>query len=174
MTEGPHRWKGFRVLLKEHNSSMFIAQDDEVLSQTIGKIHGTGYFGPADPNSSVRPPIGEWIVTEVLTRGINLWDREFFAPEGTFGQKMHARMGNGSPNPSVHFLVGYSPYTLEHVFAGPPRTNTNVANLQPDDTLSILQYRKNPGETILGSKTILHHALSVPGNMWCLKVVLDS
>ncbi|KAH7131493.1 hypothetical protein B0J13DRAFT_678584 [Dactylonectria estremocensis] len=162
----PNRWGGFRILLNRDSSSTLVALDNEVLSKTVGNIHGTGFFGLADPTSLVRPPIGEWDVTEVLTCGINLWDREFSDPVSTFGKEMQVTGDNGGVNSFIHFLVGYSPYTLEYVFAGPPETNTDVDHPEQDDNFSILQYRKNPGESII------HHALAVPGNMWCLESAL--
>ncbi|KAH7127571.1 hypothetical protein EDB81DRAFT_889366 [Dactylonectria macrodidyma] len=131
---------GFRVVINQDNSAKLVADDDEVLSHTVGNLHGTGYFDTPDPTSNIHQPSGNWVVTETLTRGINLWHRQFFKPDGAFGEKCRLLETTGISRVSIIFLLTTR------------RTPWN-------DNCSVLQYRKNPGETILGSKTIIHHAL---------------
>ncbi|KAF5022160.1 hypothetical protein F66182_5795 [Fusarium sp. NRRL 66182] len=157
-------WQGFRVILDpDRGTSSLVVHHNTVLTSTIGNIHGSGYFNVH------RKPVSNWVVTEVLARGTRLHDRDFFNPEGAYGTKMRAVdfANNNNNGLDLSFLVGYSPYTLELVFASAPRSNTNGVRL--NDELTGLQFRANPGEVIVGGNIILHHSLAVPGNMEALK-----
>ncbi|KAH6970883.1 hypothetical protein BKA56DRAFT_678035 [Ilyonectria sp. MPI-CAGE-AT-0026] len=166
------RWAGFRVIQNvADNSAELVASDDEVLNKTVGNLHGTGFFERALPGASERQLSGDWVVTEVLARGTNLWERELYNPAGGFGEKIQATMNNDVT--TFGFFVGYSPYTWEFVFGGRPRSNTAVTNAAlNDDRLTLLQFRKHPGEKIVGSNTILHYDLAIPGNMAALKKII--
>ncbi|KAF4969164.1 hypothetical protein FSARC_3540 [Fusarium sarcochroum] len=159
----PQEWRGVRTIIEGTGAKLKV-DNDEVLAETIGNVNGTGYFDAA------QNPIGPWVVTEVLSRGTHLWNPQHFDPEGPFGTKMLAQNLVNGLNTAASFclLVGYSPYTLEPVFAWPPKANASNRS-HDDDTLSVVQLRQSPGEVIIGSSTILHYALSIPGNFRTFK-----
>ncbi|KAM5342152.1 hypothetical protein ACJ41O_015183 [Fusarium nematophilum] len=163
------RWYGFRVILGQDGGAQLIRGDDEVLSTTVGKLHGTGYFGAENGN-----PIGDWVVTEIVPRGSHLWDKALFHPDGALAKTMTAASVEGNANTIKSLHVGYSPYTLHPVFVNPPQPNTTaLQDIELDDALTILRYRAiNPEEDVVGSNTILHHSFSIPGNIKALKEIL--
>ncbi|KAF5009705.1 hypothetical protein FDECE_4114 [Fusarium decemcellulare] len=130
-------------------TAKLVANDNQVLATTVGNIHGTS-FSHHEPQNV---PFTE--------------SPKFFAPgpDGAFGTRAQA----GNLNASPCFLVGYSPYTLDFVFAIGPRSNTNRDNVVFDDNLTTLQFRRAPQEVIVGSNTIMHHSMTVPGNIAAIK-----
>ncbi|KLP00125.1 Uncharacterized protein Y057_8679 [Fusarium fujikuroi] len=70
----------------------------------------------------------------------------------------------------VRLLVGYSAYTLEPVLASAPIRDLNV---YPDtDDLCGLELEVRSEGTLCQSEVILHHALTVPGNLRAVKHLL--
>ncbi|KAM0549933.1 hypothetical protein ACHAPJ_009180 [Fusarium lateritium] len=163
MAQQPQEWRGARTILEGTGAKLKV-NNNEVLAETVGTLHGASYFD-ADGK-----PLGHWVVTEILTRGTHLWNPQHFNPEGPFGTKMQAQNLVNGLNTEATFclLVGWSPYTLEPVFAWPPKAN--AANRSYDnDTLAVVQLRQSPGEVIIGSSTILHYALAIPENFRAFK-----
>ncbi|KAK7421623.1 hypothetical protein QQX98_002090 [Neonectria punicea] len=164
------RWWGFRVIIDpEEKESKLVVDDDEVLSQTVGRIHGPGFFG------SNGLPVGNWILTEVLARGTHLWDRTVFDAQGPLATKMQAvdfEPGTNNDDGTFCLFAGYSPYVLGFVFAFPPERNVNLDEVRYDDSVTTLQLRKSPSEAIVGVNTILHHALTIPKNFAAFKKLL--
>lgn len=169
------RWQGFRIILDGDGKGQLVVDDSETLSQTIGTLHGTGYFDVSVPGGQAgqadeRRPIGNWIITEVVTRGTNIWPRASFALDGPLSNDMWAV--NGNVTNLKRLLVGYSPYTLHPVFANPPKANTVTDGTTLDDSLRTLRYRSILGEKIVGANAILHHSLAIPGNIVACKKIL--
>ncbi|KPM39746.1 hypothetical protein AK830_g6834 [Neonectria ditissima] len=168
--QSDQRWGCFRVITDlEEKESKLVDNDNEILSQTVGKIHGPGFF---DTNGL---PIGDWILTEVTARGTHLWDRAVFDAQGPLATKMQAvdfEPGANNGDDTFCLFAGYSAYDLGFVFAYPPKRNTNLGEVLYDDVVSTLQMKKSTGEVIVGENTILHHTLTIPTNFAAFKTLL--
>ena len=109
----------------------------------------------------------EWTVTETLARGLTLWDGEIFKP----GSKQRKSMTYGRDVAISRIFVGYCSKDLAPVFACPARSNTRTDDHHRGDNFRGTEFR-TAGNTITGSKTILHHGLSLPGAMTKIKALL--
>ncbi|KAJ4263505.1 hypothetical protein NW762_006324 [Fusarium torreyae] len=163
-----YQWSGVRTILGE-TGALLKTDNNEIIAETVGNLHGTGYFDAA------KKPIGKWVITEVLARGTHLWDKETFdfSPEGPYGIRMQVPNLKHAAGYETSFcvLVGYSPYTLEPVFAWEPKTHEGIPG-HDNDSLSLLQFQQGIRSTDLSFGTILHHSLTISGNLRALKRLL--
>ncbi|KAF5575484.1 hypothetical protein FPANT_11310 [Fusarium pseudoanthophilum] len=177
MPREPPPWRGVRTIIEEKNAKL-VLDKDEVISKTVGKLKGDGYF------DTYQKPQGEWIVTKVTTRGTHLWVGLDLGPTpGRVAEliKVDKRL--------PRFLVGYSAVTLEPVFA----VSVSVSSMMEDeeyeeseeseegeedggpaaaDTFHDLDLECAPGVSVCQTKVIPHHSVLVPGNLIALKVLL--
>ncbi|KAF4460666.1 hypothetical protein FALBO_12547 [Fusarium albosuccineum] len=165
MTEPYSRWQGFRNILNADGTAQLIANDEEVLAKTVGSLHGTNYFHNEPQNETLQgKPKGTWVVTEVLARGTHLWDPDIF--NEPFNTTQRSNMNNSKSPSSTLFLIGYSLHTLEFVFA------TDQTNIATDDSLTGLRVHTVPTYSAIRSHAIvLHHSMTVPGNIAALRKV---
>ncbi|KAF4438655.1 hypothetical protein FACUT_4764 [Fusarium acutatum] len=146
MSREPPPWRGVRTVI-EGKKSKLILNNNEVIAETVAKLKGGGYF------DSNQKPKGEWVIAKLFNRGTLLWDKNIFCPGNSVEQSMHVHYCEesydyGAPR---RLLVGYSAYTLE----------PNGLRLE---TIS---------EGFLKEEeVILHHSLTVPGNIRALKLLL--
>ncbi|KAF5653372.1 hypothetical protein F25303_2361 [Fusarium sp. NRRL 25303] len=158
-------WRGVRTII-EGKKAALVSEQGIVIAKTLRNLHGGGYF---DENRHLK---GEWITTSVLNRGTLIWDRDRFHPLDPLSRSMHAYQSEESYDASipVRLLVGYSAYTLEPVLASTPIRDLNV---YPDtDGLCGLELEVRSEGTLCSSEVILHHALTVPGNLRAVKHLL--
>ncbi|KAF5628918.1 hypothetical protein F52700_8011 [Fusarium sp. NRRL 52700] len=160
-------WRGARILIEEKNASLTSGQGD-VIAKTIGKLDGGGYF------YNNQQPKGEWTFVKVFNRGTVLWDKDNFCPGESAEQSMHVHYCEesydyGAPR---RFFVGYSAYTLEPVLAS---VNLETFYIQEDikvEDLSGLRLETISEGFLEEREVILHHSLTVPGNLRALKLLL--
>ncbi|PCD46473.1 hypothetical protein AU210_001879 [Fusarium oxysporum f. sp. radicis-cucumerinum] len=117
-------------------------------------------------------PKGEWITTSVLNRGTPIWYRDHFHPLEPLPQSMHVYHFDESCDDStpIRLLVGYSAYTLEPVLASADATRLDMYS--DVDDLSRLELEVPSEGNLSPSEVILHHALTVPGNLRAVKHLL--
>ncbi|KAF5686259.1 hypothetical protein FCIRC_2976 [Fusarium circinatum] len=143
MPREPPPWRGVRTIIEGKNAKL-IRDNDEVLAETV------------------------------LNRGTLLWDRENFCHGDPAEQAMHMHYSEesydyGTPR---RLLVGYSAYTLEPVLAS---INPEVLYIQDNmegQNLSGLRLETISEGFLEGGEVILHHSLTVPGNLLALKLLL--
>ncbi|KAG5743086.1 hypothetical protein H9Q70_014203 [Fusarium xylarioides] len=165
MPREPPPWRGARTIIQGRKASL-VSEEGAVIANTVGNLHGGGYF------NGDRQPTGDWMITSILARGTLLWDKDYFQPLEHRYQSMHEHYSEESGDCSTpqRLLVGYSAYTLEPVLASADEARLN-RNSDVDD-LSGLELEA-PSEGILSPcEVILHHSLTVPGNLRALKRLL--
>ncbi|KAL9573994.1 hypothetical protein ACKAV7_001770 [Fusarium commune] len=165
MPRQPPPWRGMRTLI-EGKKATLLGEEGNVISKTVGKLHGSGYF------QRNQDPESEWVIASVLNRGTLLWDRDLFHPLSPLHKSMHVHQSQESYDNSTpeRLLVGYSVYTLEPVLASTAATALDL-DVQVDD-LSGLELEVASEGTISTWEVILHHALTVPGNLRAVKRLL--
>ncbi|KAJ9427946.1 hypothetical protein FOXG_01345 [Fusarium oxysporum f. sp. lycopersici 4287] len=165
MPREPPPWKGARTIIKGKKASV-VGEEGAVIANTVGNLHGGGYF------NGNRHPKGEWIITSILNRGTLLWDRDYFQPLEHRYQSIHEHYSEDSGDCSTpqRLLVGYSAYTLEPVLASADAARLDMYS--DVDDLSGLELEVPSEGTLSPSEVILHHALTVPGNLRAVKQLL--
>ncbi|QGI76848.1 hypothetical protein CEK25_001754 [Fusarium fujikuroi] len=159
MSREPPPWRGVHTIM-EGKKAALVSEEGIVIAKTVGNLHG------GEPTSQRR------ITTSVLNRGTLIWDRDRFHPLDPLTRSMYAYQSEKSCDVSipVRLLVGYSAYTLEPVLASAPIRDLNV---YPDtDDLCGLELEVRSEGTLCQSEVILHHALTVPGNLRAVKHLL--
>ncbi|KLP13063.1 Uncharacterized protein LW94_11624 [Fusarium fujikuroi] len=165
MPREPPPWRGARTIIQGRKASL-VSEEGVVIANTVGNLHGGGYF------NGERQPLGDWMITSVLARGTLLWDRDYFQPLEHRFQSMHEHYSEetGDLATPQRLLVGYSAYTLEPVLA---RADGPRLNMYSDvDDLSGLELEVPSEGMISPSEVVLHHSLTVPGNLRAVKRLL--
>ncbi|KAF5633804.1 uncharacterized protein FTJAE_6955 [Fusarium tjaetaba] len=167
MPQASFPWMGARVLTEEKNATLTSGQGD-ILAKTVGRLDGGGYF------YSNQRPKGEWKFTKVFNRGTLLWDKDNFCPGDSVDQSMHVHYCEesydyGSPR---RLFIGYSAYTLEPVLASINLETFYISEDMTDDHQTGLQFEATTEGFLKGDEVILHHSLTVPGNIRALKLLL--
>ncbi|SCV33521.1 uncharacterized protein FFB14_04554 [Fusarium fujikuroi] len=165
MPREPPPWRGVRTII-EGKKAKLILDNDAVIAETVGKLKGGGYF------DSNQKPKGEWVIATVLNRGTLPWNKSIFRSIGPLYESMNKQHSKESCDKSTpeRLLVGYSMYTLEPVLASAEALPYDP-DLQVDD-LSGLELEVANGGRLSTREVILHHALTVPGNLRALKRLL--
>ncbi|KAF5584123.1 hypothetical protein FPCIR_8751 [Fusarium pseudocircinatum] len=164
MPREPPPWRGARTII-EGKKAALVSEEGIVIAKTVGNLHGGGYF---DENRHLK---GEWVTASVLNRGTLLWNRDRFHHLDPLSLSMQAYQDAESCDASipVRLLVGYSAYTLEPVLARAAIKHGIYSNA---DDLAGLELEVPSEGTLSQSEVILHHALTVPGNLGALKHLL--
>ncbi|CCT63189.1 uncharacterized protein FFUJ_00189 [Fusarium fujikuroi IMI 58289] len=167
MSREPPPWRGVHTIMEGKKAKLML-DNNEVIAETVGKLKGGGYF------DSNQKPMGQWTYAKVLNRGTLLWDREISYPGDPAERSMHVHYSEesfdyGAPRP---LLVGYSAHTLEPVLAS---INPEVFYIQEDmdgEHLGGLTLETISEGILADTKVILHHSITVPGNLRALKLLL--
>ncbi|KAF4946536.1 hypothetical protein FGADI_11174, partial [Fusarium gaditjirri] len=167
MPREPPPWRGARIVI-EGKKATLVSEEGAVIANTVGNLHGRGYF---DAN---QHPKGEWITTSIRNRGTLIWDRETFGPQDIVEPSMHVHYSEesydyGAPR---RLLIGYSAYTLEPVLASIDLEVFYISEDLTYEDLCGLQLETISEGFLLESEVILHHSLTVPGNIRALKLLL--
>jgi hypothetical protein len=164
MPREPPPWRGARTLI-QGKKAVLVSEEGIAIAKIVGNFHGGGYFDES------RHPKGEWITASVLNRGTILFDKDRFHHLDPLALSMHGRQGAETYDASIpaRLLVGYSAYTLEPVLAKAAIRHHIYSNT---DDLAGLELEVPSEGTLSPSEVILHHALTVPGNLGALKHLL--
>ncbi|KAF5542993.1 hypothetical protein FMEXI_7229 [Fusarium mexicanum] len=167
MRQASSPWRGARILIEEKNDALTSLQGD-ILATTVGRLDGGGYF------YTNQQPKGELAFAKVFNRGTLLWDKGVFCPGESAEQSMHVHYCEeaydyGAPR---RFLVGYSAYTLEPVLASIDLETFYIQEDMHDEHTTGLQFESITEGFLKGEEVILHHSLTVPGNLPALKLLL--
>ncbi|TVY69781.1 hypothetical protein Focb16_v001883 [Fusarium oxysporum f. sp. cubense] len=167
MPRQPPPWRGARILIEEKNATLTSGNGD-IIANTVGKLDGGGYF------YSNQQPKGEWTFAKIFNRGTLLWDKDIFCPGDSVEQSMHVHYSEesydyGAPR---RLLVGYSAYTLEPVLASIDPEVFYISEDMNGEHLAGLRLETISEGFLEDSEVILHHSLTVPGNLRALKLLL--
>ncbi|KAF5254520.1 hypothetical protein FANTH_778 [Fusarium anthophilum] len=165
MPREPPPWRGARTIIEGRKASL-VSHEGVVIATTVGNLHGGGYF------NFQGQPTGDWMIASALARGTLLWDRDYFQPLEHRYQSMYEHHPEESGDCLVlqRLLVGYSAYTLEPVLASVDKARLNMYS--DVDDLSGLELEVLSEGIISPPEVILHHSLTVPGNLRALKRLL--
>ncbi|KAI1061295.1 hypothetical protein LB506_011652 [Fusarium annulatum] len=167
MSREPPPWRGARTVIEGKKAKLML-DNNEVVAETVGKLKGGGYF---DSNQNSK---GEWVIAKVFNRGTLLWDKDIICPGEHVEQSMHVHYCEesydyGAPR---RLLVGYSAYTLEPVLASIDLETFYISEDMNDNHLTGLKFEATTEGFLKGEEVILHHSLTVPGNIRALKLLL--